>query len=99
MRVDLPRGLQSAQLVHAAGESARGLPKNARAVVVTTRSEAELAALTLRLDARSIAYVPIYADAPDGLEAGFNGELMAIGIFPRPREEVRRLLSSLPLLK
>lgn len=95
VRRDLPRGIQAAQLVHAAGESAPGnLPEGTHAVVLTAASESDLARLAAKLDAYGIGFTRIHEpDAPH------DGALMALGLHPRRKEEVRRYLSNLPLLK
>jgi peptidyl-tRNA hydrolase len=95
VRADLPRGMQAAQLVHAAGESSPGdLAEGTHAVVLTARNEAELVELERRLDLAGVAHVAIREpDAP------YNGQLMAIGCVPARKEVLRRHLSSLPLLR
>lgn len=96
VRSDLPRGLQAANIVHAAGESAPGdLPEGTRAVCLTAPDEATLAAVADKLRAAGVALKAIHEpDAPH------HGALMAIGCAPvRGREVLRRLLSSLPLLR
>lgn len=95
MRADLPRGVQAAQIVHAAGESSPGnLPEGTYAIVLTAADEDSLMALGARLIRARVRFVPIFEpDAP------FNGALMALGICPRRKEELRRHLSALPLLK
>lgn len=88
-------GAQAAQLIHAAGESSPGnLPKSTFAIALTVRDEAELHELAIKLDHAGIAFKLIHEpDEP------FNGQLMAIGVLPRPRSQLRRHLSNLPLLK
>jgi hypothetical protein len=95
VRTDLSRGLQSAMLVHAAGESSPGgLPKNTHAVVLAAASEEVLAAVATRLKTAGISHVEIREpDAP------FFGALMALGVLPGKKEVLRRHLSSLPLLR
>lgn len=95
MRSDLPRGLQAAQLVHAAGESSPGgIPAGTYAIVLAVPDKHALAAEAYRLTKAGIAFVPIFEpDAP------YNGELMALGLVPARKEALRRHLSSLPLLK
>lgn len=95
MRSDLPRGLQAAQIVHAAGESSPGdLPAGTYAVVLAVPGKHELAAEAYRLTKAGIEFTPIYEpDAP------YCGELMAIGLKPQRKEKLKRHLSSLPLLK
>ncbi len=82
-------------LVHAAGESSPGnLPHDTHAIVLSVPSEPALAALAERLTKAGVAHVVI--NEPD---APWNGALMAIGVVPGRRSELRRHLSSLPLLK
>jgi hypothetical protein len=96
VRADLPRGIQSANLVHAAGESSPGeLPEGTFAVVLAVANEHALSVLADQLETAAIAHVKIREpDAP------YCGALMAIGIVPvADRKEVRRIVSSLPLLR
>lgn len=95
MRADLPRGIQAANLVHAAGESSPGgLPSGTHAVVLTVPGEQELREVSAKLKAAEIVHVRI--EEPD---APWHGALMALGLVPARKEDVRRHLSSLPLLK
>lgn len=82
-------------LVHAAGESSPGnLPKDTHAIVLCVPDEPALAALAERLTKAGIAHVTIREpDAP------WNGAMMSIGVAPGRREDLKRHLSSLPLLK
>jgi hypothetical protein len=95
VRADLPRGVQAANIVHAAGESSPGgLAAGTYAVVLTAPDELALHRVALRLEAAGVALTRIVEpDAPH------DGALMALGLAPRPKEVLRRLLSSLPLLK
>lgn len=95
VRSDLPRGLQAAQIVHAAGESSPGnIVEGTFAVVLTMPDEEALMGLGATLLRGRLPFTPVFEpDAP------FNGQLMAIGIEPRRKEELRRYLSALPLLK
>ncbi len=95
VRSDLPRGMQAAHLVHAAGESSPGdVPKDMHAVVLTVPDESALDALAGRLRHAGVAHVVI--DEPD---APYNGQRTAIGLVPGRKEVLRRHLSSLPLLR
>lgn len=92
----MPRGVVAANLVHAAGESSPGnLPEGTHAYVLAVPDEVALCALADRLERAQIAFVRVVEpDAP------YNNALMAIGLVPvSDRREVRRLLSSLPLLR
>lgn len=95
VRGDLPRGLQAAQIVHAAGESSPGdLPAGTYAVVLAVPDKHALAAEAFRLTKAGVPFTPIYEpDAP------YFGEVMALGLKPQRKEALRRHLSSLPLLK
>lgn len=95
MRADLPRGLQAAQIVHAAGESSPGnIPAGTYAIVLAVPDKHALAAEAYRLTKVGVSLTPIYEpDAP------YHGELMALGLTPGRKEDLRRHLSCLPLLK
>lgn len=96
LRKDLPLGMQIAQTIHAAGESAAGiaLPSNTHAVALHVRSELELRAVAARLAAAGVRHsLIVEADAP------YEGQAMAFGVHPHAGEEARRLLGSLPLAK
>ena len=89
--------MQVAQTVHAAGESAGpgGVSKGAFAVALAVPDEATLRALSVRLTEADIPHSLI--EESDG---AFGGQAMAIGVRPtREREGVRRLVSSLQLVK
>mgnify|MGYP000913997715 CR=1 FL=1 len=94
-RADLPRGVQAAQLIHAAGESSPGdLPPGTFAIALTVPDEPALRALARRLGMAEILHRGIYeVDEP------WNGQMMAIGIAPARRSVLKKLLSELPLLK
>lgn len=103
VRRDLPRGLQSAQLVHAAGESAGGpIPGGTHAVVLQVRDEEHLLDIASALHWAHLPYkliiepdLPLLEDRP--LE---DGQGTAIGIPPtRDRRAISRVLGRLPLLK
>ena len=95
VRRDIPRGVQAAQITHAAGESSPGkLPSGTYAVVLTVPDEAALRELDASLDTRSIRHHTIYENA-----SAYGGQAMAIGVVPAPRSVLRRHFSSLPLLR
>ena len=95
LRPDLSRGTLAAQVTHAAGESSSGaLPNGTRAVVLAARDEAHLHELHHTLLGAGIPHKLICEPDPP-----WNGQAMAIGITPCPRDAVRKLLSSLPLLR
>lgn len=63
-------------------------------MVLAVATEAALIALLSCLVSAGMPLVPVYEpDSP------WNGALMAIGIVPRKKEELRRHLSALPLLR
>jgi hypothetical protein len=98
VRRDLPRGVQAAMIVHAAGHSAQ-LP-GARAAsppaiaVVLAASLDELCALTRVLDDAGVPHV--FVREPD---EPWRDAPMAIGVVPMARARVRRLLAHLPLVR
>jgi hypothetical protein len=95
VRADLPRGIQAANLIHAAGESSPGnLPPGTHAIALVVPDEAALWRLEHALRHAHVEFSAIIeSDAP------YTGQLLAIGVSPRRKEEVKRHLSSLPLLK
>lgn len=92
VRADLPHGSQVAQTIHAAGESAvEPIPSGTIAVALAARDRAHLVEIADRLTAASIPHKVI-------LEC--DGEPMAIGVRPtRDRATVRKVLSSIPLIR
>lgn len=81
--------------MHAAGESSPGkLPKDTHAVVLAAANEAALLELSRKLTFNRIEFVEIHEPDPP-----YSGALMALGLVPRRKEELYRLLSSLPLLR
>lgn len=98
IRADLPRGVQIAQTIHAAGEScsAGNLPDSTtHAVALETPDEATLLDLEARLVQAGITHVAIREpDAP------WNNQLMAIGIPPQVRSKtLRKHLSRYALVR
>lgn len=94
-RADLPHGVQAAQLIHAAGESSPGkLPPRTHAYALVTTDEDQLKQIGWELFKNGISHRLIFEpDAP------YTGQLMAIGVTPRPRSEVKGYFSALKLLK
>ena len=86
----------AAQLVHAAGESSPGnLPEGTHAIVLGVQSEEEL----LRLEQRLIEF-GVEHRAIREPDAGWNNQLMSIGLTPTVRTPaLKKLLSQLPLLR
>ena len=96
IRRDLPRGTQAAQLIHAAGHSSPGLslPSDTYAIALSCQDEAELRALSERLNEAGILHQRICEpDAP------YLGQLMALGLPPAYKSTYRRYISNLPLIK
>jgi len=95
VRADLPRGIQSAQIIHAAGESSPGnLPEGTYAVSLTARDEVHLSLIAKKLRLAGVEFTMIREpDAP------YLGALMALGLHPKRKEEIRRHVSELPKLK
>lgn len=95
VRRDLSLGLIAAMCVHAAGESSPGnLPENTHAVVLAVPNEARLLVVRDRLRVAGVKHVEVREPDPPHL-----GALMALGLLPARKEDVRRYLSDLPLLK
>lgn len=95
VRSDLPRGIQAANIVHAAGESSPGgLPAGTHAIVLVVPDESALRAMSARLQLAQVAFVA--CEEPD---PPYYGALMSLGLVPGRKEDLRRYLSSLPLLK
>lgn len=94
VRSGLSAGLMAAQVCHAAGESSPGnLPAGTYAVVLET-SPVALAALEAKLQLAGIPHRSIREN-----DAPYDGELLAIGICPCLKKEVKRFVSALPLVK
>ena len=91
----LPLGVLAAQVCHAAGESvSETVPVGTHAVVLAARDEAHLREIYQNLITHGVkAHLVEEPDPP------WHGAAMAIGITPCPRDAVRKLLSSLPLLR
>lgn len=82
-------------LVHAAGESSPGdLPDGTYAVVLAVADEASLEKVAAHLRKNGVTFVSITEPEPP-----WDGALMALGLHPKRKEELRRYLSSLPLLR
>ncbi len=94
--MDVPIGIQVANGLHAAGESADPRPEpGAIAVALHARDEGHLLELAAALDRAGIRHHHVVEG--DGPHAG---QLMSIGVNPTiDRAAVRRVLSSLPLVK
>jgi peptidyl-tRNA hydrolase len=91
VREDIPRGLQVAQTVHAAGESVeRRVPTGTRSVAIGVPDESTLRGLHATLHQAGVTCVLIEES---------DGTAMAIGCAPvSDRAAIRRLTSHLPLV-
>ena len=75
VRSDLPHGVQSAYLIHAAGESSPGdLPPDTRAVALLSRDEAHLREVAAQLEASGVPHSAIEEE----------GILYSVGLRPAP---------------
>jgi peptidyl-tRNA hydrolase len=94
VRPDLPIGVLAAQVTHAAGESSPGnLPPGTYAVVLAAERE-KLLELEKFLRENGVKFKAVReSDTP------YTGELMSIGLAPQLKNNVRKFLSSLPLLR
>ena len=95
IRDDLSRGTAIAQATHAAGESGQGkVATGTYAVVLAAKSSGHLEQISSKLKLSNVEHCQIVEpDMP------FNGELLAIGVVPKPRKELRKHFSNLPLLR
>lgn len=98
VRGDLPRGLQAAQIIHAAGESAvltNHVPTGTHAVALEADDEAALDAARRALDAANIPHVCVVEN-----DAPYTGQLMAIGVAAlRRTPKLKRILGRFKLIK
>ncbi len=96
LRGDLPHGLQVAQTIHAAGESAEArVPHGTIAVALAARDEPHLLELAKLLRRQGIDHTLIIEG--DGEHAG---HAMSIGIAPTTdRRAVGKVVSNLPLVR
>jgi hypothetical protein len=104
VRADLPHGVQVAQTVHAAGESAAiseriyempVLPGTV-SVALHAKDSLHLDGIRHALNSVNIGHHCVYE-----IDAPYNGQLMAIGLFPIPvedRDTIRAVLGKLPLV-
>lgn len=94
VREDLPKGVLAAQLIHAAGESSPGnLPEGTIAVALTADIQ-KLHQLEDRLIKDNVPHKAIREpDAP------WCGALLAIGVFPDSKNNLKKYFSQLPLVK
>lgn len=95
VRADLPRGVQAANLIHAAGHTGFApLPAGVYAVALTVPDELELRALANRLARAGLPrHLVVESDEP------YAGQAMALGIRPLNRKLLARYLARYPLLR
>lgn len=94
-RDDLPRNILALSVMHAAGESSPGdLPSDTHGALLAVPSESALAAQAERLRARGLRVIEIRED-----RAPYNGQLMALGIPPGRKEDLRRHFGGLATLR
>lgn len=95
LRGDLPRGMQFAHCIHAAGESSPGkLSPGTYAIALKVPNEQALRELAEKLESRGIEHRLVTES-----QSPYTGQAMAIGVTPMPRMELRRHFSSLPLMR
>jgi hypothetical protein len=81
-------------IVHAVGESLTGPHDPATyAVVLAARDEADIERIAAFLEGRGVALARVTEPDPP-----WGGALMALGLAPRPKNELRRHVSHLRLL-
>lgn len=68
-------------------------------MALTCAYEADLRSLATRLTAMGVRHRAIVEGDCSCESTPYDGQMMAIGIEPQPKEGVRRHLSQLPLLK
>jgi len=91
----LPRGLQAAQIAHAAGETGSvTLPQGTHVVVLGVESEEALRKLSHRLASNSIPHKLIRENDPP-----YSGQATALGVMPQLKSEVKRHLREYRLLE
>jgi peptidyl-tRNA hydrolase len=89
----MPLGIMASQICHAAGESSPRLSQGTYAVILCVETAAKLLEISNKLTILGIAHVLIRESDPP-----YAGEPTAIGVEPKPRSELKRWFSSLPLL-
>ncbi len=95
MRTDISVGLAFANCLHAAGESSPGnLDHGTYAIALGAKDEEELRLIASNLEASGVDFRLIVESSGD-----YSGQAMAIGVVPGPRNELRKHLSSYPLIR
>lgn len=90
VRADLGHPAQAVYIAHAAGESNPRCLRGMHVVILTVPDAPALVTIGKRLALAGVEHVLQLAD---------NGDPMTIGCLPGRKEDMRRHLSSLPLLK
>lgn len=85
--------MQLAQAIHAAGETGGDIPQNCPAIALETDSDS-LLDLEAKLWDDAVPYEPIRE--PDD---PYNGQLLAIGIFPGEKEILQKYVSTFRLAR
>lgn len=94
VRNDIPKGVQMAQILHAAGESSPGnLLSGTIAVALAAKDESELLLLENKL------ILAKFNEFKAIREPDRNNELMAIGFVPCFKEKIKKFISNFPLVK
>jgi hypothetical protein len=94
IRCDLPRGVQAAQVAHAAGAFGPHPPET-HVVILAVPDESTLKALSTKMAAAGLPHKLV--DEPD---EPWGGQAMAIGCsLTSDRTQVRKVVSQLPLLR
>jgi len=93
-RADLPRGVQAAQIAHAAGSAGRH-PPGTYVVVLMVPDEISLRRLARKFEERDIAHELVTeSDLP------YDGQAMAIGCeLVKDRSRIRKEVANLPLFR
>lgn len=95
VRANLPRGVMAAQIIHASGESSTGkLKPGTYAIALEAESSEHLGEISAKLKEAGVEHSRIIEN-----QEPYDGELLAIGVRPGPREELRRYFSCLPLVR
>ena len=87
--------MQAAQIIHAAGESAKDKIKpGTYAVALHAQDEDHLEQIAEYLADNCVRFTPIVESS-----APYSGQLMALGLKPNPRNSIAMYVSQLPLVK
>lgn len=100
VRRDLPIGVLTAMVVHAAGESAAKYDSNvddftgATAVVLEVKDEDHLTDVVNYLEGLDIEFITIRESSPP-----YTGQLMALGLLPGEKDDIAPHLRTFQTLK